>query len=125
MNISDYSIITKNDSPYTQAGRVQPGGPGRQRARGYADEAEQDQKAKATPRAEQVIDVGAEKQSTRAVIPVSDVYSSQRRAEFYQVEDVSRFTSTQRKALQLYSANQGLSMLDANADFLGAVDTYA
>lgn len=125
MNISDYSIITKNDSPYTQAGRLPPGGAGRQRARSYADEAEQDQKAKATPRVEQVVDAVAEKQSTRAVIPVSDVYSSQRRAQFYQVEDVSRFTSTQRKALQLYSANQGLSMLDANADFLGAVDTYA
>lgn len=119
MNISDYSII-KNDSPYSQTGRVQSGGAGRQRARSFAEEAEQQaQQAQANKK----VDAAAE--STRAVIPVSEVYSSQRRADYYQVEDLSRFTSTQRKALQLYSANQGLSMLDANADYLGAVDTYA
>lgn len=120
MNISEYSIITKSDNPYAQAGRVQSGGEGRQRARTFAEESQPQRQqaqsnAKAVPAAEK----------SRAVVPVSNVYTRQQRADYYQVEDVSRFTSTQRKALQLYSANKGLSMLDANADFLGAVDTFA
>lgn len=119
MNISGYSIITKNDNPYVQNARVQSDGAARQRARGYADETQQQGQSSEPVQAETAT------AKARAVIPVSDVFSSQRHAAYYQTEDLSRFTSTQRKALQLYSANQGLSMMDANADYLGAVDTFA
>lgn len=119
MNISDRSIVIRDDNPYATPDRTPSSGQGR-RARTFSDEAAEQQKRSAPAES---IDPSREK--LQAVVPVGEVYSSGRRTEYYQTEDVSRFTSTQRRALQTYSANQGLSMLDANADYLGAVDTFA
>lgn len=120
MNISDRSVITTSDKPNVQPGRTQAIGQGRQRARTFADESQEQRQRTTTPAAADAANLQAQ-----AVIPVGEVYSSGRRAEYYQIEDISRFTSTQRKALRLYSSNQGLSQLDANVDYLGAVDTFA
>lgn len=120
MNISNYTIITGSDTPYGH-GRTPADVPARARSRAdqYADEAGQ-QHGPSAPAA--TLDAVAE---TRSVVPVGNVVSSARRSGFYQVEDLSRFPMNQRKALQTYTTNQGLSMLDANADYLGAIDTYA
>ena len=119
MNISNYSIISGSDTPYGRTGRVQSDARPRSRPENFADEAEQ-QRRQATP-------AGTTESvpETRAVVPVGDYASMPRRAELYQVDDPSRYTVAQRKALQTYTANQGLSMLDANADYLGAIDLYA
>lgn len=121
MNISNYSVISGNDTPYGRSGRIPADAQGRARARAepYAGEAEQQRRQSAPA---QVIDAVPE---TRAIVPVNDLASAQRRADLYQADDLSRYTITQRKALQTYTANQGLSMLDANADYLGAIDLYA
>lgn len=128
MNISDYSVITRSDNPYVQ-GRVQGGGAGRERARAYADRsADESRQANNTERVqstEAFQQSDSIVRSTRAIVPVGSMNGNQARNDFYQIEDLSKYTSNQRKALQTYSANQGLSMLDANADYLGAVDTYA
>lgn len=121
MNISNYTIISGSDTPYGRGGRTAADVPARPRSRAdhHADETAQ-QRGPAAPAA--TPDAVAE---TRSIVAVGDVVTSARRTGFYQVEDLSRYPVNQRKALQTYATNQGLSMLDANADYLGAIDTYA